>query len=292
MTRYRSARKSAREVSECNTGNNTASETVSARLGEVSLMLSSHTLAPGEQLELDALVTNSGALPAGYQVALHIEGSDGVRVIGFPEQGVSELAAGEAQRVVDQWNTGVTVAGPYRAVAVLYAADGRTLDTDSADLVIREGGDSPVPVADVRVGAERASYRLDETAALESLLENTSASTLIQNARYRLVVSGPDGAVLLNEERPVSSLAVAQVLPFSDTMPLDNTQPGTHSVAGLCLTPTGKRWREIRRRLMWSGTCWLPYPAKSPWRKSGCIRATARPAATVSRYPKAPIRAP
>ncbi|HCI11591.1 MAG TPA: hypothetical protein DFK55_12870, partial [Alcanivorax sp.] len=73
--------------------------------------------------------------------------------------------------MVDQWNTGVTVAGPYRAVAVLYAADGRTLDTDSADLVIREGGDSPVPVADVRVGAERASYRLDETAALESLLE-------------------------------------------------------------------------------------------------------------------------
>ena len=28
---------------------------MSARLGEVSLMLSSHTLAPGEQLELDAL---------------------------------------------------------------------------------------------------------------------------------------------------------------------------------------------------------------------------------------------
>ena len=228
------------EVSECNTGNNTASETVSARLGEVSLMLSSHTLAPGEQLELDALVTNSGALPAGYQVALHIEDSDGVRVIGFPEQGVAELAAGEAQRVVDQWNTGVTVAGPYRAVAVLYAADGRTLDTDSADLVIREGGDSPVPVADVRVGAERASYQLDETAALESLLENTSASTLIQNARYRLVVSGPDGAVLLNEERPVSSLAVAQVLPFSDAVSLDNTQPGTHSVAGTLLNADGE----------------------------------------------------
>ncbi len=228
------------EVSECNTGNNTASETVSARLGEVSLMLSSHTLAPGEQLELDALITNSGALPAGYQVALHIEDSDGVRVIGFPEQGVSELAAGEAQRVVDQWNTGVTVAGPYRAVAVLYAADGRMLDTDSADLVIREGGDSPVPVADVRVGAERASYRLDETAALESLLENTSASTLIQNARYRLVVSGPDGAVLLNDERPVSSLAVAQVLPFSDTVSLDNTQPGIHSVVGTLLNADGE----------------------------------------------------
>jgi hypothetical protein len=224
------------EVSECNTVNNTASETVSARLGDVSLMLSSHTLAPGEHLELDALVTNSGALPADYQVALHIEDSDGVRVLGFPEQGISELAAGDAQRVVDEWNTGVTVAGPYRAVAVLYAADDRTLDTDSADLVIREGGDTPIPVADVRVGAERTSYRLDETAALESLLENTSASTLIQNARYRLVVSGPDGAVLLNEERTVSSLAVAQVLPFSDTVALDNTRPGTHSVAGTLLS--------------------------------------------------------
>ncbi len=228
------------QVSECNTGNNTASETVAARLGSVTLTLSSSTLAPGDDLELDALVSNSGALPADYRVALFIEDSDGATVAALPEQAVAQLAAGGEQRVVDIWNAGVTVTDAYRARVVLYGSDGGTLDTDSVDFLIREGGDEAAPVADVRVAADQTAYRLGETASLESLLENTSASTLIQGARYRLVVSAPDGAVLLNEERAISSLAMAQVLPFSDSVSLDNTRPGTHSVSGTLLDADGE----------------------------------------------------
>jgi hypothetical protein len=228
------------QVSECNTGNNTASETVSARLGTVTLTLSSTTLAPGEDLELDALVSNIGALPADYRVALSIEDSDGVTVMALPEQTVNQLAAGDGQRIVGLWNTGVTVTDAYRARAVLYGADGMTLDTDRVDFLIREGGDAAQPVADIRVFADQPAYRVGETVSLESLLENTSASTLIQGARYRLVVSGPDGVVLLNEERSVSNLAVAQVLPFNDSVSLDNTPTGTHSVTGILIGADGE----------------------------------------------------
>ena len=230
----------AGQVSECNTDNNSASETVSARLGAITLTLSSTTLAPGEDVELDALIANSGALPADYRVALFIEDGEGATVAALPEQAVSDLAAGDEQRIVDSWNTGVTVTDAYRARAVLYGADGGTLDTDSVDFVIREGGDAAAPVADVRVAAGQAAYRLGERATLESLLENTSASTLIQGARYRLVVSAEDGTVLLNEERPVSSLAVAQMLPFSDSVSLASTRPGTHSVAGTLIDADGQ----------------------------------------------------
>lgn len=228
------------QVAECNTDNNLASQTVEARLGTVRLSLSKTTLAPGEEVELDALVTNSGALPASYDVVLRIEDQSGVPVATLPSQTVTELAAGQEHRIAESWNTGVTLTGVYRARAVLYGTDGGTLDVDQVDFRIREGGDQAAPVAEVRVAADQASYRLGETAILDSLLENTSVSTLIQGARYRLVVSGPDGAVLLNEERAVSSLAVAQVLPFADSVSLADTRPGTHSVSGTLIGPDGE----------------------------------------------------
>ncbi|MCU5785831.1 von Willebrand factor type A domain-containing protein [Alcanivorax marinus] len=228
----RAAAEIAGNVSECNTGNNGVSIPLTVQRGEVSLGLSSSAPSPMELLGIDALVGNTGAVAGDYRVTLRIEDTKGVLVADLGEHGVDELAAGQQYQRIEEWGTGVTLTGAYRAVADLYNASGRLLDSDQAAFRITEEGDPSAPVASVRVGADRPEYRLGDTVMIESSLSNTSLGTPIPAPRYRLVVAGPDGQVVLSEETALGGLAIGQVLTLPDRLALADLPVGGYAVTG------------------------------------------------------------
>ncbi|ASK33342.1 hypothetical protein CEK62_02560 [Alcanivorax sp. N3-2A] len=222
----------AGNVSECNTGNNGVGISVTAQRGEVSLGLSSAMPSPMASLRIDALVSNTGAVAGDYRVALRIEDANGVLVTDLGERTVEELAAGQQYQRTEEWDTGVTLTGPYRAVADLYNDAGRLLDSDEAAFRLAEGGDTFEPVAAVRVGTDQPAYRLGDFVTIESSLSNTSISTPISTPRYRLVVAGPGGQVVFSEETVLESLSIGQVMALPDRLELDDVPGGDYTVTG------------------------------------------------------------
>ena len=222
----------AGNVSECNTGNNGQSIPITVQRGQVSLGLSSATPSPMELLGVDALVSNTGAVAGDYRVTLRIEDANGALVADLGERTVEALDAGQQYQRTEQWDTGVTLTGPYRAVAHLYNASGRLLDTDQASFRLSEGGDPSDPVATVRVGTDRPEYRLGDAVMIESSLRNTSISTPVVSLRYRLVVADPGGQVVLSDETALEGLAIGQVLMLPGRLTLDDFPVGDYLVTG------------------------------------------------------------
>jgi hypothetical protein len=196
------------QVAECNNTNNLAQKKVAARRGSLTLTLSDSLLAPTEAMNVDSLVTNTGGVEADYSVQHSILDSSGALVANLGSKPVPALPSGEQRLLGVVWNSGVTLAGDYQAIAELYSQSGERLDSQTVPFSIREGGDVSSPVATVGVGTDKASYYLGDKAVIENTLLNSSSGTLIQPANYRLVVSDESGDVLLNKEYVLAGLAM------------------------------------------------------------------------------------
>lgn len=222
----------AGQVAECNNTNNLTQKKVAARRGSLTLTLSDSLLAPTEALNLDSLVTNAGGVEADYSVQHSILDSSGALVANLGSKPVPALPSGEQRLLGVVWNSGMTLAGDYQAIAELYSQSGERLDSQAVPFSIREGGDVSTPVATVGVGTDKASYYLGDKAVIENTLLNSSSSTLIQPANYRLVVSDESGDVLLNKEYVLAGLAVGQVMQLYENLSLEGVTSGNYEAVG------------------------------------------------------------
>jgi len=227
------------QVAECNNTNNLTQKKVAARRGSLTLTLSDSLLAPTEDLNLDSLVINTGGVEADYSVQYSIFDSSGALVANLGNQPVPALPSGEQRLVSAVWNSGVTLAGDYQAIAELYSQSGERLDSQVVPFSIREGGDVSAPVATVGVGTDKPDYYQGDKAVIENTLLNSSSSTLIQPANYRLIVSDESGNVLLNKEYALSGLAIGQVMQLYENLSLEGVSAGNYEVVGTLVDDDG-----------------------------------------------------
>lgn len=216
-------------LEECREDNNSMFMVATGIRGDLQLTLNAAVFPPQADVLLSGLVTNTGSLSAAYTVETRIEDVGGNLVFAFPAVSVPVLAGGASTDVPQTWNTGLTLTGDYNAVAVLRDTGGNILDQEVVAFAISETGTGQ-PLASLRVTTDRLQYHTTDTVNITDLVRDISLSTLINDARLALVVTGPDASIVFSEVIEVGSLPAGNSREFLTPLSLSAAAQGVYQV--------------------------------------------------------------
>lgn len=194
-------------IQECNEGNNRIPLPVAGTpaLGAIVVVTDSASYASNRPVAIQATVTNTGHLAAGYKVGLDILGMDDAVVEALTRQSVNALASGTSAGVSGSWNTGGTYAGNYRVRATLYDIAGRPLATAYAPFAIASGATTLA----TQLVTDKTAYALGETAYIRGRVGNVSGNLLLNGLTLKETLTQSDGTVIDLGTRPLPELAPA-----------------------------------------------------------------------------------
>ena len=212
---------------ECNEQNNRQIIEVASLLGNVGLSISESQLSPNTLASLSGSVTNTGSLIGDYQLKLSIEDASNNLVYSFDETTVNDLESGAAIIYAEDWNTGVTLAGEYKAVARLYSTEWVLLDTAEQGFTI--GDVDLATLFKLNANTDKPIYNINDRVVLEMVIQNLSQVTPIANSQLQAVIADPEGNVIFDGLFNPAAMAPGQVLRFEDLMLLSKAMVGEYS---------------------------------------------------------------
>lgn len=192
----------AGRANECREVNNQRSIPFAAANGSGQLQLSSDRLvyAPREMARFSADVRNTGALTAGFTVELSVLDAQGRTVYNFETLSADEVAAGDVQRLGQEWSTGAVLGGDYVLRGRLRNMRGQQLASATANFRIEGAG--AAPAAELDISLERAEYGPGEQVMLDLRARNASDADIIRAPEIVLELSGPGGIQVLRTYTP------------------------------------------------------------------------------------------
>ena len=214
-------------ITECNLLNNTQIIEAASLLGDVELSISESQLSPNTLANLSGSVTNTGSLIGNYQLKLSIEDASNNLVYPFDETTVSDLASGVSIDYTEAWNTGLTLAGEYRAVARLYSTAGLLLDEAVQGFSI--GDENLASRLGLNAYTDKPIYNVNDRVILEMIVQNLSLVTEVSGAELHAQVLNPEGLVVFDEILNPASMAPGQVLRFEDNLILSQAVVGDYN---------------------------------------------------------------
>ena len=219
----------AQSVGECNRDNNRVTRDAGTHLGGIGIAADASSYAPGADVLVTGNMANTGSLSGRFRPVVTVEDGAGqvlARLDDWPE---IDLAPGEDVPFSGVWNTADYLAGPYRLRGRLVDAAGEVVAEAETGFRIVHASDE-AQAASLQVSTDRPTYHTSDVVALEALARNLTSNTLIEGARVRLVVTGPDGTVVMDRDRSLPSLAPGGRWPFVERLVLDQAVVGHYSI--------------------------------------------------------------
>ncbi|WP_323844806.1 carboxypeptidase regulatory-like domain-containing protein [Microbulbifer magnicolonia] len=187
-----------------------------------------------ETVNISVPLTNNGPDITGGTLHVQIRSAEGQQLIAELElKPAVELVAGQRETFNFSWNTGNYRAGDYRAYGFVSDQSGRTLIDGSAAFAIDASGRDGNP--DVRYGvnvsAEQPVYPPWSQVRLDARVSNLTVNDALEPALAKLVVTDPQGEVVLNYSRVIPELTANVLRDFQQSLELRDASSGRYDVA-------------------------------------------------------------
>ena len=146
------------------------------------------------------LLTNAGAAVSG-KLVLRVEDAQGYLVEALPEQALAQLATGQELSLRTGWNTGSYLAGNYRLVGDLVAANGTVVQSGTAAFAIVANRQASATLA-----VDRSQYTAGQDVRLGGTVLLANANAQLDNVSAELQVLAADGSVVWSSIQPIGTL--------------------------------------------------------------------------------------
>ncbi len=214
---------------ECSLDNNTTTSLAPESVGDIAIELNQLQFAANEQVDFDSVITNTGALTGDYTVDISIVDFAGNDVIRFAGIVVNQLTSNAQERIPQTWNTSTSATGVYVAKTVLYDDSGTELDQAEQAFTIISDVEL---VLSLRTTTDRSIYHVSDAVEISDLVQNTSINQIQQGATLQLSVLSPSGNSVFATSRALADLTPSFSQIYTDTLDLNNADPGTYQVLG------------------------------------------------------------
>ena len=219
-------------LEECNENNNSVwtsvKEATLTHHGKISLTTDAPTYGPNTPVLIDYTITNLGALPADFKVALRLETVNNAILKTFSTKTAPSLAGGDSQSFQATWNTGTTLAGPYQVHALVETEQGEPVTEAIHPFTITAATEGPVVT--LRTTTDKPTYHTNDVVLINHLLNNASLNTLIEDALLTLTIKGPDGELFHTESQALNSLSPQGLQEINTPIKLREIEKGTYTV--------------------------------------------------------------
>lgn len=213
---------------------------VSTALGSRSVMVAETVLTlststdkiqykPDETVVITSQLTNLDDISAQGSVNLSIIDQQGslVESLGTFNESLDQ----QESRLLTglDFNVGNIIVGDYRVKAELFNAAGNSVASAEAPFsVVTETG-SDLSLAS-QVNSDKPVYNAWDSVALVARLQNTASNAIVGVTQSQLIVTAPDGSVVLSATRDLSSVAPNGVQDFNFYLSLSDALAGTYQV--------------------------------------------------------------
>lgn len=214
--------------SECSQANNQQTISVLSTVGDIILTLNDALFGINTDVALTSTIKNTGALSGNYDVVIEINDTEGTPVFIFSTQALESLLSNQESQLNDVWNTSLTLAGQYIAVANLFDLNGVLLDSSSQPFVISELDNGVI--ASIRSSTDRPVYNVDDEVSLEILTQNLSQVTPLDDPSITVLVTNSNGEIVYQDTIDPASMAPGQTLTFERVATLTQGQLGIYQV--------------------------------------------------------------
>lgn len=195
-------------LEECNEGNNsvftsiTGNDTTLAHF-DLNVTTDAPEYGPNTPVEIEYTVSNQGALVADFQVEIFLQDNSGNTIEVLKTPTLETLAGGDTLTNQIAWETGTTLAGTYQIQVILLSATGDLVTETSQPFTIKANEEIFVTV---RANPDKPTYHTTEVVLINSLVQNVSVNTLVDDALLVLTIRGPDGQVVHAESQALKLL--------------------------------------------------------------------------------------
>lgn len=215
-------------------------ETVRAPLGiptveassamELMVHLPQPAYGPDETVAITTTVFNRNDTAFTGRLALTIVDGAGVLVATLADVPLQGLAGRAAQPIASQWETGRTLAGPYRVEVQLFDTAGRQVATGEVSFTL--GTALPgSPVLTVTVTPEQRLYAAWDTGVLHIRVRNTSLNVLQPPSLVTVTLSAPSNSVLLHTTQTLGALLPESLQDLNLPFALVDQASGAYPIA-------------------------------------------------------------
>ncbi len=175
----------------------------------------------GATVSASVVALNPGAAFDG-RIAVRIVDLGGFELVRFDARPVSGLVFGAPQTFAYSWPSGSTLAGDYRVVAELLAADGQGVANGEKTFAIDPG----VTLAST-LASDRAAYITGDSVVLRGTLRYVSGNVASFGAPARLEVRSAAGDLVASRSLELQGLMAGNEVQVDLAMPA--TQPGLYT---------------------------------------------------------------
>jgi outer membrane protein assembly factor BamB len=216
-------------LSECDDGNNSVSTTVSSSTinGEITLSTDAQEYGPNTPVLIQYSVTNTGALPADFELELQIEQANGDTVESLDTPTLNTLASGETITLDTAWNTAQTLTGAYQAHLLLRATTGELVaeTIQSFDII----ADLEI-VLSLRTTLDKTTYHTSDQVQIDNLIRNLSVNTLVEGAKLQITIVDESDQSVFTQQLALDDLAPSAQQQKTSNYAFQNASEGTYTV--------------------------------------------------------------
>ncbi len=177
-------------------------------------------------VNLNALVTNTGAAASSGAVDLAIYAADGILVQDLGPQSFTALAPATQRSLSATWNTGSYAVGTYTVVGTMFDVQSRKVGEARASFNIVG------PIASALVGAkittDKQSYPPSDTVKLLDRISNLSLNQTFNGLSVVTQVYSPNGSVLWTQTTTLTQLPPAGFKDLSNGVALAMAAAGSY----------------------------------------------------------------
>ena len=238
-TRIRAIVDPANLLIECDELNNVHEAEAVAAQAQAALVITTDApaYAPGASAILNAEVTNTGSLPATFDVEFLVVDADDRPVAAFELLRVGSLT-GQGSTVVSQsWNPPTLIAGSYRAIA-------RLLDSRGALVTDAETPLEILPTTALRVSlrttTDQAEYHSTDRIRLRHLARNLSANAPVSEARLEYWILDDAGQVQASGVSALGELPAGALRELENAHAIEAWAEGNYTIQSEMLDGAGQ----------------------------------------------------
>jgi len=227
---------------ECTKLNNVISTTLkaTATLGKISINTDKLIYAASEDVNLTASITNPGRLSYLLKAKLEVTDINGHIVKSFTLKDMGLFNSLEVKNTSELWNTGTTIAGNYKAHAILLDTNNNIVDEAYADFTISNTGTiGSGTTASLRTNTDKPVYHTTDTLVIENLIQNLAVNNIIEDAVLKIDLMDPSGTQIYTQNITLGSLLPSAMRQSPLTLPFVSALEGIYTIKGTLLGKSG-----------------------------------------------------
>jgi subtilase family serine protease/prenyltransferase beta subunit len=210
------------KIDEVVENNNIALRTINIMSADLNMTLSVDKMnyTANDNVQITLNIANLASASRSDLLDVQIYDSNGNEVESVISNQQINLGSHENKALAHTWNTGTTYTGHYKAVALLW---------ENGNIVARAESSFVVNIAisvSSKVTTEKMTYNANETVAIISTVQSTSANAILNNLTAQITLTDSNGSVLFIDTKTIPILTPGQITQIKSYWNTATTPPG------------------------------------------------------------------